>query len=59
MTAITETTDHDAGLPPLILPAIGFLVPVLLDGHRWAMVPPGDPIAQHLVDGEGSSNEAG
>ena len=49
-----ETTDHDACLPPLYSGPGGVLVPVLLDGHRWALLPPGDPVAVHLIDGEGA-----
>ncbi len=45
-----ETTDHDQGSPPLHSGSGGVLIPVLIDGRRWAMVPPGDPIADHLVD---------
>ena len=50
MAAMIETTDHDQGSPPLYSGPVGALVAVLLDGHRWAMVPPGDPVAAHLVD---------
>ena len=56
---MTSTTDHDAGPPPLYSGSGGVLVPVLLDGHRWALLPPGDPVAAYVVDREGSSNEAG
>ena len=45
------TADHDAGPPPLYGAPLGVLVPVLIDGHRWAVLPPGDPIATYLVDG--------
>lgn len=44
------TTDHDAGPPPLYSAPLGVLVPVLLDGGCWVIMPPGDPIAEHLVD---------
>jgi hypothetical protein len=50
MIAITETTDHDCGPAPLHMPPLGVLVPTLIDGHRWAVLPPGDPIADRLVD---------
>ena len=40
---MTPTTDHDAGPPPLYGTPLGVLVPVLLDGRRWVMVPPDDP----------------
>ena len=43
------TADHDAGPPPLYSGPLGVLAPVLLDGHRWAVLPPGDPIAGHLM----------
>ena len=52
------TTDHDQGPPPLAVGNVDHLARVLLDGHRWALLPPGDPIAAYLLDGEGSSNEA-
>ena len=44
------TADHDAGPPPLYGDPFGFLVPVMIDGHRWVVLPPGDPIAEHLVE---------
>ena len=43
------TTDHDQGPPPLWGAPLGVLVPILLDGYRWVMIPPGDPIAVHPV----------
>ena len=46
------TADHDAGPPPIYGAPFGVLVPVLLDGHRWVMNPPGDPIAARLVGAE-------
>ena len=46
------TIDHDEGLPLLYMPAAGFLVPVLLDGYRWALLPPGDQIAELLLGTE-------
>ena len=48
-SAVIPTTDHDAGPPPLYGAPHSVLVPVLIDGHRWAMIPPGDPIAAYLV----------
>ncbi len=49
------TTDHDAGPPPLYGVPLGVLVPVLLDGRRWAVLPPGDPLVDHLaaIEAEG------
>ncbi len=44
------TTNHDAGPPPLYSGPVGALMAVRFDGRRWAMVPPGDPVAAHLVD---------
>ncbi len=44
------TADHDAGPPPIYSDSGGFLIPVLLDGHRWIAIPPGDPIATYLVE---------
>ena len=44
-----ETVDHDQGTAPLYCGPVGHLARVLLDGHRWATIPPGDPIAEHLV----------
>ena len=44
-----ETADHDEGPPPLYSGSGGFLVPVLID-HRWIMLPPGDPLAEYLVN---------
>ncbi len=49
---MTQTTDHDCGLPPLYSGPVGALVAVRLDGRRWAMVPPGDPVADHLINME-------
>ena len=46
------TADHDAGPPPLYGALLGVLVFVLLDGHRWVMIPPGDPISARLVGAE-------
>ncbi len=43
------TTDHDQGQPPLYSGPVGALVAVRLDGHRWAMVPPGDPTADVVI----------
>ncbi len=57
MIPITETTDHDQGPPPLHVGDVGHLAQVLIDAHRWAMMPPGDPIAERLVDGEGASHD--
>ena len=54
-----ETTDHDAGPPPLHCTPHSFLVPVLLDGRRWVMVPPGDAITQHLVGTEPGAGRHG
>lgn len=55
------TADHDANVPPLFLPPLGVLVPVLLDGHRWIVAPPGDPVAEFLLDRdmEGTSHDPG
>ncbi len=50
MTPAIETTDHDQGPPPLYCGSGGFLVPIMLDGHRWALLPPGDPVVAHLVN---------
>ena len=44
------TTDHDQGQPPLHSGRVGALATVRLDGHRWTVLPPGDPVADHLVD---------
>ena len=53
MTSIVETVDHDEGRPPLYMGAVpGFLALVLIDGHRWVVVPPGDAIAQYMVGAE-------
>ena len=50
MNSAIETTDHDAGPPPRYGAPLSFLVPVMIDGHRWVALPPGDPIAEHLVE---------
>ncbi len=54
MTPI-PTTDHDAGPPPLYGAPHGVLVPVLVDGRRWAVLPAGDPLVDHLaaIEAEG------
>ncbi len=51
------TTDHDQGLPPLYGAPHGVLVPVLLDGRCWALLPPGDPLVDHpaAIEAEGES----
>ncbi len=49
MTAVTETTDHDQGPPPLHMPPLGVLVPVLFDRHCWALLLPGDQLAELLL----------
>ena len=56
MAGMIPTTDHDPGPPPVYSDSGGFLIPVLLDGHRWIAIPPGDPIATYLVEegGHGS-----
>ncbi len=46
---MTETADHDQGQPPLYCGPAGALVIVLLDGQRWAALPPGDPLADRLA----------
>ncbi len=46
------TADHDANLPPLLVGEVAHLARVLIDGHRWAMMPPGDLIAVYLLEGE-------
>ena len=48
----TETTDHDAGAPPLHMPPLGVLVPVLIDGRCWALLLPGDQVAEILLGTE-------
>ncbi len=50
MAAVIPTTDPDQGPPPLYSGRVGALVAVRLDDRRWAMVPPGDPVADHLVE---------
>ena len=56
MTPI-PTTDHDQGPPPLYGAPLGVLVLVLVDGRRWALLPPGDPLVDHLaiIEVEGES----
>ena len=54
---MTPTTDHDAGLPPLYSGPVGALVAVRLDGRRWAVMPPGDPVADHLINMEREKND--
>ena len=49
---MTPTADHDANLPPLYSGPVGTLVAVRLDGRRWVVMPPGDPVADHLADHE-------
>lgn len=49
MIPAIEAADHDAGPPPLYSGPLGVLAPVLLDGHRWAVLAPGDMIADHLL----------
>ena len=59
MDSAIETTDHDEGVPPLYGAPLGALVPVLIDGRRWIVLPPGDPIAAHLVEpGAGRHGQA-
>ena len=53
------TADHDASLPPLIVGAVDHLGLVLIDGHRWAVAPPGDMIGVYLLDGEGRGHGGG
>ncbi len=50
------TTDFDAGPAPLVVGDVTHLARVLIDGRRWAMMPPGDMIAAFLlgIDGEGA-----
>ena len=36
--------------PPIYSDSGGFLIPVLLDGHRWIAIPPGDQLATYLVE---------
>ncbi len=52
---VISTTDHDAGPPPHCCAPHGVLVPVLLDGRRWAVLLPGDPLVDHLaaIEAEG------
>ena len=52
MAGMIPATDHDAGPPPLYGAPLGVVVPVLIDGHHWVMIPPGDSIAAHLVGAE-------
>jgi hypothetical protein len=61
MISVIPTTDHDCGPPPLYGPPVGVLIPVLIGGWRWTMVPPGDPVVDHLaaLDAEGSSHDPG
>ncbi len=47
-SSTVPTADHDEGLSPLYGAPLGVLVPILLD-RRWVVVPPGDPVAQHLI----------
>ncbi len=47
-----ETTDHDAGPPLLYVGEVGHLVQVQIDGHRWALLLPGDAVAELLVGTE-------
>lgn len=49
MTPAIPTTDHDEGAPPLHVRDVGHLVRVLIDGRRWAMMSPGDPVAKILL----------
>lgn len=55
MPPATETTDHDAGPPPLYMPAAGFVVPILLDRHCWALAatwrPDSGTAARHRARG--------
>lgn len=55
MAVMIPITDHEAGPPPLYGAPLGVLVPVLIDGHRWAVLPPGDPLVDHLaaIEAEG------
>ena len=46
------TTDHDAGPPPLIVGDVDQLACVLLDRHCWALLLPGDQIAELLLGTE-------
>ncbi len=52
MIPATATTDHDEGLPPLCCGHLGVLVPVLLDSHAWALLLPGDQIAELVLGTE-------
>ncbi len=46
------TTDHDQGAPPLYTGSGGALVPVLLDRYCWALLLPGDQLAEMLLGTE-------
>ncbi len=52
------TADHDQGPPVLYSGPVGALATVRLDGHRWAMMPPGDPVADHLINPDWSERNA-
>ncbi len=52
MPPATETVDHDEGPPPLYCGPHGALVPVLFDGRCWALLLPGDQIAEMLLGTE-------
>ncbi len=56
-SSTVPTADHDEGLSPLYGAPLGVLVPVLIDGLRWAVLPPGDPLVDHLaaIEAEGES----
>ena len=43
------TQDHDQGPAPLYSGPVGALAVICIDGHRWAMMPPGDPLSDRLA----------
>ncbi len=52
------TTGHDAGQSPLYSGLGGALIAVLINGHRWAMTLPGDPIADVVMEAALTSERA-